>query len=115
MADRDNQQIKPPQAKNNMPAKLKSDDIPALFWDEMPDDPDNPDMAAIQAIIDESTPEERAISFKVYMFPYYRHTHILAITIPCSLHSFTKHAAVNVPTNRPQLPPLSHRTKATKH
>lgn len=44
---------------------LKNEDLPALFWDELPDDPDNPDVAAIKAIMDESTPEERAESFKV--------------------------------------------------
>lgn len=44
---------------------LKNEDLPALFWDELPDNPDNPDVAAIKAIMDESTPEERAESFKV--------------------------------------------------
>lgn len=39
-------------------------DVPALFWDELPEDSDNPELAAIKAIIDESTPEERALSFK---------------------------------------------------
>jgi hypothetical protein len=39
--------------------------LPALFWDAMPEDLEaNPDMAAMQALIDESTPEERAASFK---------------------------------------------------
>jgi len=40
--------------------------LPALFWDEMPEDPDqHPDYMALQAIADECTPEERAESFKV--------------------------------------------------
>lgn len=44
---------------------LRNEELPALFWDELPDDPNNPDVAAIKAIIEESTPEERAESFKV--------------------------------------------------
>lgn len=40
-------------------------DLPAVFWDEMPSDKDNADLAAINALIDEQTPEERAESHKV--------------------------------------------------
>ena len=40
-------------------------DLPAVFWDEMPSDKDNADLAAINALIDEQTPEERAESYKV--------------------------------------------------
>lgn len=43
---------------------LRPDDVPALFWDEMPEDAENPDLAAINALIEESSPEERALSFK---------------------------------------------------
>lgn len=67
-ADKTSEQMLP------LGARLKSDEIPALFWDEMPDDPDNPDMAAIQAIIDESTPEERANSYKVCIHIFCCHT-----------------------------------------
>ncbi|GBF91215.1 hypothetical protein Rsub_04884 [Raphidocelis subcapitata] len=39
--------------------------LPCLFWDEMPDKPEeHPDYAALQAIADECTPEERADSFR---------------------------------------------------
>ena len=46
------------------PTGLRPEDVPALFWDEMPEDTDNPDLAAINALIEESTPEERAENFK---------------------------------------------------
>ncbi|KAL6779418.1 CNS1 [Auxenochlorella protothecoides x Auxenochlorella symbiontica] len=45
-------------------AGLRNEDLPALFWDELPNDPEHPDAMAIKAIIDESTPEDRAESFK---------------------------------------------------
>ena len=41
------------------------EDLPAVFWDEMPSDNNNADLAAINALIDEQTPEERAESYKV--------------------------------------------------
>ena len=41
------------------------DDLPAVFWDEMPPNKDNADLAAINALIDEQTPAERAESHKV--------------------------------------------------
>ena len=40
-------------------------DLPAVFWDEMPSNKDNADLAAINALIDEQTPAERAESHKV--------------------------------------------------
>ncbi|GAB4818948.1 hypothetical protein N2152v2_005994 [Parachlorella kessleri] len=49
---------------NCLPKHITPSDVPALFWDELPEDDDNPDMAAIKAIIEESTPEERALNFK---------------------------------------------------
>lgn len=48
-----------------LPNYINPADVPALFWDELPDDEDNVQAAAIKAIIEESTPEERALSFKV--------------------------------------------------
>ena len=39
--------------------------MPALFWDAMPDDPENPDLAALEALKEESTPYEIAESCKV--------------------------------------------------
>lgn len=52
-------------SSQTLPPMLKADEVPALFWDDMPEDPNNPDLLAIQAINEESTPEERALSFKV--------------------------------------------------
>lgn len=40
-------------------------DLPAVFWDKMPPNKDNADLAAINALIDEQTPAERAESHKV--------------------------------------------------
>ena len=63
-----------PELPPEMAAKLKEDskeilkneDLPCLMWDEMVDDPDNPDMAAMQALLyDEMDATERAESFKV--------------------------------------------------
>ena len=49
-----------------VPPGLRNEDVPALFWDTLPEeDSENPDAAAIRAIIEESTPEERAEGFKV--------------------------------------------------
>lgn len=40
--------------------------LPALFWDEMPENvEEHPDYMGLQAIADECTPEERAEGFKV--------------------------------------------------
>ena len=44
---------------------LRNDDIPAAFWDTLPEDSSNEDMLAIQALKEESTPEERAEALKV--------------------------------------------------
>ena len=41
------------------------DGLPAVFWDKMPTNKDNVDLAAINALIDEQTPVERAESHKV--------------------------------------------------
>ncbi|KAI7844146.1 hypothetical protein COHA_002281 [Chlorella ohadii] len=47
------------------PPGLRNEDLPALFWDDLPEDVgDNPDAAAIQAILDETSPEEAAEGFK---------------------------------------------------
>lgn len=42
------------------------EDLPAVFWDEMPTNKDNVDLAAINALIEEQTPVERAESHKVH-------------------------------------------------
>ena len=44
---------------------IKVDDLPAAFWDEYPKNADHPDLAAINALLEESTPEERAETYKV--------------------------------------------------
>ena len=44
---------------------LSNNDIPAAFWDTLPDDETNPDLMAIKALQEESTPEERAEVLKV--------------------------------------------------
>ena len=48
-----------------MTTAANDDDLPAVFWDEMPSNRDNADLAAINALIDEQTPAERAESHKV--------------------------------------------------
>lgn len=47
------------------PSGMKDEDLPAVFWDEMPANKNNADLAAINALIEEQTPEERAESHKV--------------------------------------------------
>ena len=42
-----------------------ADNLPAAFWDEYPQDSKNVDLAAINAILEESTPDERAETWKV--------------------------------------------------
>lgn len=46
------------------PSGMKDEDLPAVFWDEMPANKNNADLAAINALIEEQTPEERAESHK---------------------------------------------------
>jgi tetratricopeptide (TPR) repeat protein len=50
-------------------SQLNNADLPALFWDEMPDEADlkgNADLAAINSIIDETTQYDRLLNFKDY-------------------------------------------------
>jgi hypothetical protein len=45
---------------------LDPSSLPCLFWDDLPDNPDeHPDYMALQAIAEECTPEERAENYKV--------------------------------------------------
>ncbi|KAL4450020.1 hypothetical protein ABPG77_010689 [Micractinium sp. CCAP 211/92] len=47
------------------PPGLRNEDLPALFWDELPEnDEEHPDAAAIKAIMADTTPEEQAEGFK---------------------------------------------------
>lgn len=48
-----------------MTKAANDEDLPAVFWDAMPSNNDNADLAAINALIDEQTPAERAESHKV--------------------------------------------------
>eukprot|EP00959_Pyramimonas_sp_CCMP1952_P209614 4385603-Pyramimonas_sp.AAC.1 len=42
----------------------KNEELPSLFWDSKIDDPENPDLLAMEALMDELTPEERAENYK---------------------------------------------------
>jgi hypothetical protein len=45
---------------------LRNEDLPAMFWDCLPENgTDHPDMAAMQALLEESSPEELAENFRV--------------------------------------------------
>lgn len=61
----------PPPVSDPVPDKSSGDlgpegDLPCLLWDKDVDDPDNPDAAAMQALMyDECTATERAENFKV--------------------------------------------------
>ena len=44
---------------------LSNSDIPAAFWDTLAEDESNPDLLAIKALQEESTPDERAETLKV--------------------------------------------------
>lgn len=46
------------------PPQLKDEDLPAAFWETLPENAENADLAAIRSLEAESTPEERAESFK---------------------------------------------------
>lgn len=45
--------------------EVTNDELPAMFWDSLPESSDNPDAAAIISVLEESTPEELAESQKV--------------------------------------------------
>ena len=49
-------QIKGPASLFPKKAGFRPEDVPALFWDDMPDDENNADLAVINALIEESTP-----------------------------------------------------------
>ena len=59
---------------------LRNDDLPAAFWDAYPENPDNADLQAINALLEESTPEERAETYKVRR-PVYASVEILILDI----------------------------------
>jgi hypothetical protein len=64
MSDSEDEQPKNGPSRN--PAELDNKDLPALFWDSMPENvEEHPDYVAMQALAEESTPEERAENFKV--------------------------------------------------
>lgn len=50
------------------PPELQDKNLPAAFWESIPDEQVNADLAAIRALEAESTPEERAETHKVVVF-----------------------------------------------
>jgi len=44
---------------------VRNEEVPAAFWDSMVANEANPDLMAIKALQEESTPEERAETLKV--------------------------------------------------
>lgn len=52
-------------AQNGKPYYPKPEEVPAIFWDEMPTDENNADKLALDALKAESTPDELAESHKV--------------------------------------------------
>ncbi|KAF8072387.1 ttc4 [Scenedesmus sp. PABB004] len=55
----------PPQRRGGGGADANDAALPALFWESMPDNAEeHPDYVALQALAEESTPEERAENFK---------------------------------------------------
>lgn len=51
---------------------LRNEDLPAIFWDALPENGgEHPDMAAIQALLEESTPEELAENFRVSLLLFH--------------------------------------------
>jgi hypothetical protein len=61
-ADRQHPAADSPQIAKD---QYTADNLPAAFWDEYPQDSENTDLAAINAILEESTPDERAETWKV--------------------------------------------------
>ena len=55
-----------PPSSEAKEVKYNADNLPAAFWDEYPEHPeDNVDLAAINALLEECTPDERAETYKV--------------------------------------------------
>ena len=52
------------------------EELPAVFWDKMPSDENNADLAAINALIEEQTPAERAESHKVQRQTWQQALHV---------------------------------------
>ncbi len=51
------------------PGILSNDDLPAAFWDALPEKEEHPDLLAINALKDESTPQEQAEALKAGLPP----------------------------------------------
>lgn len=53
------------QTSGSQDVRYTSDNLPAAFWEEYPENvEENVDLAAINAILEESTPDERAETYK---------------------------------------------------
>jgi hypothetical protein len=63
---------------------LDNADLPALFWDSMPEGAQqHPDMMALEALKEECTPEERAETFKVRPSRGSAEQHGTALSLSC--------------------------------
>ena len=49
------------------PKPVGEEPLSALFWDESPAGDDNPDQIALNSVLAESTPDEKAESLKVHL------------------------------------------------
>lgn len=67
-----------------------AEDLPAVFWDEMPTNKDNVDLAAINALINEQTPVERAESHKVDLLGWMQQRSKGQLSVMCALRCRTK-------------------------
>lgn len=81
---------------------LRNEDLPAMFWDALPENAEeHPDMAAIQALLAESTPEELAENFRVWGCPSW-------LTRSLRPHGFQPAIILSALFNIFMLPPASH-------
>ena len=47
--------------------ELRNEELPAAFWDELPAEQSaHPDLLAVNAILEEASPDERAETYKVW-------------------------------------------------
>ena len=67
---------------------LSNNDLPAAFWDALPDD-ENADLQAINALKEESTPDDRAEALKV-SFLYLQSSHKQQYSVLCTSSSYKK-------------------------
>jgi hypothetical protein len=62
----DESEVPTQQAGQHSAHELSNQELPALFWDALPDEKEkHADWAALEALREECTPRERAETFKV--------------------------------------------------